>query len=69
LPVKLRVKFEHCDADDGKKVINDARAKQTVDARMKMTVKIRLGMTGQMIVPEYMQVGSRTVRRFRTLTT
>lgn len=50
LPVKSMVKFEHCEADGGNEVTNDACARQMMDARIKMAVSIQLGMTGRMIV-------------------
>ena len=67
--MKSTVKFEHCEADGGKKATNDACATQMVDARMKIAVSIQLGMTGRMGVVVYMQMVSRGVRRFRALTT
>ena len=67
--MKLRVKLEHCEADGGKKVTNDARAEQMMDTRIKVAVNINLGMIGRMVVLEYMQMGCGTMRRVRALTT
>jgi hypothetical protein len=52
-PVKLRVKLEHCEADGGKKVMNEARAGQMMDARIKMALNMKLGMTDRMVAQIY----------------